>query len=123
MASALSVFRALADPTRLRIVSILRDGPCCVGDIVDVLQVPQPKASRHLAHLRRAGLVQVRRIGSWAIYSLDDGVARSGALAAIDADRSRDETLRSDLERARRTLASGGACPYVQGDATREIVA
>ncbi|MFL5410518.1 MAG: ArsR/SmtB family transcription factor, partial [Myxococcales bacterium] len=42
------MFRALSDPTRLRIVHLLRDGPLCVGDLVTVLRVAQPTASRHL---------------------------------------------------------------------------
>ena len=50
------VFRAFSDRTRLRILHLLRGGELCVCDLVKVLDVPQPKASRHLAYLRRAGL-------------------------------------------------------------------
>jgi ArsR family transcriptional regulator, arsenate/arsenite/antimonite-responsive transcriptional repressor len=64
------MFRAFSDPTRLRILSMLRPGELCVCDIVEVLGVPQPKASRHLAYLRRAGLVVARREGQWMHYSL-----------------------------------------------------
>jgi ArsR family transcriptional regulator, arsenate/arsenite/antimonite-responsive transcriptional repressor len=63
-------FRAVADPTRLRILNMLRGGERCVCEIVDVLRCPQPKASRHLAYLRRAGLVNVRKQGLWAYYKL-----------------------------------------------------
>ncbi|MBL7650397.1 MAG: helix-turn-helix transcriptional regulator, partial [Candidatus Hydrogenedentes bacterium] len=48
----------------------LRDGELCVCHIVDVLGVPQPKASRHLAYLRRAGLVLARKEGQWSYYRL-----------------------------------------------------
>ena len=65
-----AVFRALADPTRLRILQLLSDGELCVCDIVDGLSVPQPKASRHLAYLRRAGLVIARKEGLWSYYRL-----------------------------------------------------
>jgi len=69
------MFRAFSDRTRLRILSMLRRsnsgrGELCVCEIVDVLGVPQPKASRHLAYLRRAGLVEARRDGLWMYYRL-----------------------------------------------------
>jgi ArsR family transcriptional regulator len=63
-------FRAVADPTRLRILNLLRGGERCVCELVDTLGVPQPKASRHLAYLRRAGLVSVRKQGLWSYYRL-----------------------------------------------------
>src|SRR6187402_3510402 len=64
------MFRAFSDRTRLRILHLLRGGELCVCDLVEVLGVPQPKASRHLAYLRKAGLVVVRREGLWMHYSL-----------------------------------------------------
>lgn len=63
-------FRAVADPTRLRILNLLRGGERCVCELVDTLRVPQPKTSRHLAYLRRAGLVSVRKQGLWKYYRL-----------------------------------------------------
>lgn len=64
------LFRAFADQTRLRILHLLQDGEMCVCDLVSGLGVPQPTASRHLAYLRKAGLVQVRTAGSWKYYAL-----------------------------------------------------
>ena len=64
------VFKALADATRLRILHLLMAGEVCVCDIHDTLKIPQAKASRHLAYLRRAGLVTTRREGLWVQYSL-----------------------------------------------------
>lgn len=64
------VYSALADPTRLRILALLKDGEICVCHIHDSLKVPQPTASRHLAYLRRAGLVASRRAGIWMHYKL-----------------------------------------------------
>ena len=64
------LFRAFSDRTRLRILHLLRGGELCVCDIVDVLRVPQPKASRHLAYLRRAGVVIARKEGLWSYYRL-----------------------------------------------------
>jgi ArsR family transcriptional regulator len=77
MADAVQIFRALADETRLRILNLLSRGELCVCDIMKVLDVPQSKASRHLAHLRASGLVTVRREGVWMHYSL---AAPSGTL-------------------------------------------
>ena len=65
-----AMFRAVSDRTRLRILNLLRDGELCVCHIVDVLGVPQPTASRHLAYLRRARLVMVRKEGLWSYYRL-----------------------------------------------------
>lgn len=64
------MFRAFSDRTRLRILNLLLDGELCVCDIVGVLDVPQPTASRHLAYLRRAGLVESRKQGLWRYYKL-----------------------------------------------------
>ena len=65
-----SVYAALADPTRLRILSLLGDGEICVCHIHACLDVPQPTASRHLAYLRKSGLVEARREGVWMHYKL-----------------------------------------------------
>ena len=63
-------YRALGDSTRLRILTLLADGEVCVCDIHDTLRLPQPTVSRHLAYLRRAGLVEARREGTWMHYRL-----------------------------------------------------
>jgi len=87
------LFQALGDPTRLRILNLLAAGDLCVCYFVEILGDPQPKISRHLAYLRRAGVVDARREGKWIHYRL----ARSGdetrtrvidaTLAAIAGDR------------------------------------
>jgi ArsR family transcriptional regulator, arsenate/arsenite/antimonite-responsive transcriptional repressor len=64
------LFRAFSDRTRLRILHLLQPGEMCVCDLVKTLRVPQPTASRHLGYLKRAGLVDVRKQGSWNYYSL-----------------------------------------------------
>ena len=63
-------FRAFSDATRLRILNLLRGGEVCVCDLVEALGVSQPKVSRHLAYLRKAGLVRARKDGLWSHYSL-----------------------------------------------------
>ena len=66
------IFRALSDRTRLRILNLLQGGELCVCDLVDVLDSPQPTISRHLAYLRKAGLVVARKDGLWSYYRLTD---------------------------------------------------
>src|SRR5215211_710392 len=67
-----TLFKALADPTRLRILGLLLTGEVCVCHIHESLKIPQSKASRHLAYLRKAGLVEARREGLWMHYRLAD---------------------------------------------------
>ena len=64
------VFAALADQTRFRILNLLSEGELCVCDVMSVLKEPQSKVSRHLAYLRRAGLVEARKEGLWMYYQL-----------------------------------------------------
>ena len=66
------LFKALADATRLRILGLLLTGEVCVCHIHESLRIPQPKASRHPAYLRAAGLVDARRDGQWIRYRLSD---------------------------------------------------
>jgi ArsR family transcriptional regulator, arsenate/arsenite/antimonite-responsive transcriptional repressor len=65
-----SLFQALGDRTRLRLLNLLASGEICVCFLVEVLGEPQPKISRHLAYLRREGLVAARRDGKWIHYRL-----------------------------------------------------
>lgn len=76
-----SLFKALADATRLRILALLLTGEVCVCDIHESLKIPQSKASRHLAYLRRTGLVDTRREGLWIHYRL--GTLADPVLAAV----------------------------------------
>ena len=66
----LETFRALAEPNRLQIVELLRDGPCPVGDMVHRLGLRQPQVSKHLRVLSDAGLVDVRVDAQRRIYAL-----------------------------------------------------
>lgn len=64
------LFRALADRTRLRLLNLVADKEICVCYFVEILRISQPKISRHLAYLRRAGIVAARRQGRWMHYRL-----------------------------------------------------
>jgi ArsR family transcriptional regulator len=85
MRLTLSIFRALADPTRLRILGLLRAMELSVGELAQVLGQSQPRVSRHVKILTDAGLAERRKEGSWVFLSLGDA-ARTGPLFdAIDA--------------------------------------
>lgn len=70
MHNTVQLLRALADPTRLRILNLLARGELCVCEITKILEIGQSKASRHLAYLKNAGLVTDRREGLWMHYAL-----------------------------------------------------
>ena len=109
------MFRAFGDPIRLRTLRLLREDEMCVGDLVEVLQVPQPTVSRHLGCLRRAGLVDVRNDGRWCFYSLRK--ARTGfhrkLLDCLGSCFREVPELKEDRGRAKRVRKAGGCCPLV----------
>jgi ArsR family transcriptional regulator len=85
-----TVFKALADKTRLRILALLGNNEVCVCHMHDSLGLPQPTVSRHLAYLRRSGLVEARRDGVWMHYQVSRALSplvRGIVGAAIDALR------------------------------------
>jgi ArsR family transcriptional regulator len=108
------MFRAFSDPTRLRILRLLQGGECCVGDLVTILQVPQPSVSRHLAYLKRAGLVAVRKAGLWKYYSLTpagSGTFHQNLLHCLESCFADVPDLQADAQRAAKLRKSGGCCP------------
>jgi ArsR family transcriptional regulator, arsenate/arsenite/antimonite-responsive transcriptional repressor len=91
-----ALFKALADATRLRILGLLLTGEVCVCDIHESLKIPQSKASRHLAYLRHAGLVDTRREGLWIHYRM--GKLADPILAAV-TDAVRHALMHVDIVR------------------------
>ena len=95
------LFAALADRTRLRLLNLMKGKEVCVCYFVEILEQSQPKVSRHLAYLRRAGIVAARREGKWMHYSIvvpkNDGAARilSESLAVLSEDKTMQADLRS----------------------------
>ena len=93
------LFRALADPTRLRLLNLIADREICVAYFVEILGVSQPKVSRHLAYLRKAGIVTSRREGKWMHYRLampKDKVAH-GILRETLKHLREDSKMRRDI--------------------------
>jgi ArsR family transcriptional regulator len=110
-----ALFKALGDETRLRILGLLLGGEVCVCDIHESLKIPQPKASRHLAYLRRSGLVDTRRSGLWIHYRLGR-LADPVMAAMVDAVRhalTHVDVVRKDAERLQKRT---GCCVPAPGD-------
>ena len=93
-------FAALADENRLRLLHLMKDGEMCVCHFQGVLQTNQPKISRHLAYLKRAGLVEARRDGKWMHYRLRklDSV-REGILRETLDGLAKDQRFGKDVRR------------------------
>jgi len=107
------MFRAFSDRTRLRILHVLRGGELCVGDIVASLRAPQPRVSRHLAYLRKARLVRVRKTGLWSHYSLAPAKTpfHRKLLECLGRCFTEVRELQADEARAAKIRKSGGCCP------------
>ncbi len=94
-------FRALADKTRLRLLNLMGSDEVCVCFFVEILKTNQPKISRHLAYLRRAGIVGARREGQWIHYRIvepsDPDAAR--VLQEVMSWLSKDQEMQRDRQR------------------------
>jgi ArsR family transcriptional regulator, arsenate/arsenite/antimonite-responsive transcriptional repressor len=110
------LFAALADRTRLRLLNLMNGKEVCVCYFVEILGQSQPKISRHLAYLRRAGIVAARREGKWMHYKIvvpkHVGAARilSEALAVL----SEDKTMEADLSRLTKTCCAPQKLPSLR---------
>lgn len=107
------MFRAFSDPIRLRLLHLLRDHEHCVGDLVEILELPQPTVSRHLSYLRKAGLVETREERSWNFYRLAPArTALHQRLVDCLGSCFKDvPELSADAKRARQVKHRGGCCP------------
>lgn len=101
-----TLFQALADRTRLRLLHLMAAGEVCVCYFVAVLDETQPKISRHLAYLRRANLVRVRREGKWIHYSLARP-AEPGAAAILESTL---EAIRTERQMQRDLIVLQRTC-------------
>ncbi|HTY59214.1 MAG TPA: metalloregulator ArsR/SmtB family transcription factor [Bacteroidota bacterium] len=115
MKSFASVFKALSDDSRLRIINLLfYSGELCVCDIEEVMGFTQTKVSRHLAYLRKAGLVDDRRQGLWMLYSIakprDD--EQKQILDFLASLLKSNEIARRDAERLASRIKKGCCATY-----------
>ena len=111
------LFAALADRTRLRLLNLMNGKEVCVCYFVEILGQSQPKISRHLAYLRRAGIVAARREGKWMHYKIvvpkHAGAARilSETLSVLSEDR----TMLVDLSRLTKACCAPQKMPALDG--------
>jgi ArsR family transcriptional regulator len=99
MQEMLTIFKALSEETRLRIIKLLERGELCVCDIVAALDTIQPKVSFHLSVLKEAGLIKDRKQGKWVHYSIDDSDMFKRFLLLSTLERITAETVSEDTRR------------------------
>ena len=105
-----TLFRAFADETRLRLLNLLLERELCVCELCELLDIVQPKISRHLAYLRRAGLVTVRQEGKWKYYAVlkrPAGLHRT-LLHCVRSCLRELDILQEDLDRLKATWPAWG---------------
>jgi ArsR family transcriptional regulator len=95
----LTIFKALSDETRLRILKLLENGELCVCDIVAALDTIQPKVSFHLSALKEAGLITDRKQGKWVHYRMNDADMFRRFLLLSALERISAETVSEDTRR------------------------
>jgi len=106
----LEALPALADRTRLRILSLIEEKEICVCYFVEALEAPQPTVSRHLAYLRESGLVEARRDGRWMHYRLAKLPQRQKRIVEETLAGMKGEAdVRSDRERMKAACCEGDA--------------
>jgi ArsR family transcriptional regulator len=115
MRAIVEAFKALSDPTRVRVIALLAEVPdgACVCELVDALRLPQYQVSRHLAVLRAAALVDTRRKGTWVFYGMRADLPEpvAGIVGAVGGGTP-DEVMTEDRQRLRQRLQlrEDGAC-------------
>jgi ArsR family transcriptional regulator len=104
------LFKALSDETRIRILKVLLERECCVCEVMQALDISQPRASRNLGILEDAGFIRSRRNGLWIVYSIDEQRRKSYTAPLIELLRSSlvdDETLLQDKQRLSHAVRVG----------------
>jgi ArsR family transcriptional regulator len=110
-------YQALGDSTRLRLLNLMGDQELCVCYFVEVLGQPQPKISRHLASLRNAGVVTVRRQGTWMHYRIvtPQHTGAANILRDTLAWMKEDRSLQADRARLTKACCSPAKYPLLDG--------
>ena len=115
MEELLSIFKALSDETRLRIVKLLEMGELCVCDIVAALDIVQPKASFHLGVLKDAGLIKDRREGKWMHYRIPDSDVFRRTLILTTLEKVPENFMLEDKKRLAAFRKKRGANVAISG--------
>ena len=110
METDLAIFKACADATRLRILFLLAERELCVCELVEVLEMPQGKISRHLAVLKNAALVRDRREGTWIYYALQEATTPLEQHLHLYLSETRTEPAAADRNRLKELAKKGQTC-------------
>jgi len=115
----IAVYKCFCDPTRLRILNLLSEGPLCVCHLQEILGEPQVKMSKHLGYMKRHGLLEATRKSNWTIYAIPARPHRilEDNLKCLQDCRRELPVFREDLQRRRallRRLRNGAEeCPAI----------
>lgn len=121
MKKTAQIFKALSDETRLRVMKLLQERELCVCELIQVLQMSQPRISRHLSVLKNAGLVDDRREGKWVYYSLakeavkEDVKVLFNMLSCIANDSHTVNADKEKLKKAIKLSETNGTCCAKRG--------
>lgn len=99
MKELVTIFKALSDETRLRILKLLEHGELCVCDMVAAFDMIQPKVSFHLGVLKQAGLLKDRKDGKWMHYRIDDSDLFKRLLVLSVVEKIPSGMMEEDLKR------------------------
>jgi len=117
-------FKAMSDETRLRILNILLERECCVCEVMQVLDITQSRASRHLSVLCDAGFLKFRRQGLWAMYSIDwEGMNQNhiDLVTTVRESLMDNQTAISDKRKLSQTVKVGlSGCSVIGVNSGRE---
>ncbi len=104
--------KALSDETRLKILNLLLERECCVCEVMAILGISQTRASRNLGILQEAGLLKMRKVGLWALYSIDADMGQPVAelVAAIGRSLSDDKAAQQDRQLLRMATPRVAVC-------------
>ncbi len=104
------IYQCFCDATRLRILHLLTRGPLCVCHFQEILDIPQTKVSQHLAYLRKHGMVEATRHGTWMIYTLPATPSREldANLRCLQDCATTDKRFRGDLTNLEKIKAGCG---------------
>jgi ArsR family transcriptional regulator, arsenate/arsenite/antimonite-responsive transcriptional repressor len=113
MRESIKVYKALSDESRLRVLNLIFEKECCVCEVMQALEISQPKASRILGTLYDAGFLKLRKDGLWSLYSLDEERIKGYRSRLIEAVR---ETMKDteiavlDRERLKKAERVSSGC-------------
>lgn len=121
MKKTANIFKALSDETRLRVIKLLQERELCVCELIQVLNMSQPRISRHLSVLKNAGIVDDRREGKWVYYSLRAGAENNDVkpilktMSLLANDNSVVKKDKKNLKKAVRLSEIEGCCSTRRG--------